>query len=131
MGSRSRRKDGPEAATKKLRTRKILENLPANGDAKPAFPNQVDSGELTIISGAILEVEGLRKKEMTLQRELTLTSADLIRRGDALAVRLKGMNQKYGIKRGVREVDMKTGRILDITQPVNPLASVEPPKSPK
>ena len=131
MGSRKRRGDREAGATKTRKTRQIVDNLPANGNAKPAFPNKVEAGELAIVSGAVMEVEGLKKKETALQRELTLTSADLIRRGDDLTVRLRKMHQKYGIRRGFREVDMKTGMVMDVTQPVDPLKPAEPPKSPK
>ena len=120
MGSRTKKKDKKGGDGKTLKPRQMIDNLPTNGDGKPDFPDKVDAGELTIMSGAIMEVEGLRKKETALQRELTLTSADFIRKGDDLVGRLNRMNQKYGIRRGVRELDMNTGMILDVTQPAKP-----------
>ncbi len=115
MASRTKKKDNNEGI-EKTGPRQIVENLPANGDAKPILPDKIEDSERIIISGAILEVEGLKKKETALQRELTLASADLIRKQDELAGRMGVMARKYSLKRGERELDMKSGMILGITQ---------------
>jgi hypothetical protein len=58
------------------------------------------------------EVDSMKRRQALLQREHTLLSADIIRKEEELEKKGVKLTKKYGIEKGVREVELKTGRII-------------------
>lgn len=73
---------------------------------------KISDSEHAVIAGLKVEVEQLKKRQQALQKELTLVSADLYRKGDELEVKIREIAEKYGLKKGERELVIRTGEIL-------------------
>lgn len=94
-----------------------------NGNGTPPFPQQqpqvevvgkLTDGERAIIMAKTVELEEARRKQTQFQRELTLLAADMIHKGDEFEAKIKELSEKYKLKKGVRELNLKTGEIVAI-----------------
>lgn len=83
---------------------------------KPATPilrERISREEHVTLMARKAELEELKRKQLSLQRELTLVSADLYRKGDEFEQRIKEVVEKYKIVPGKRELKIETGEIIE------------------
>jgi len=83
-----------------------------NGTVKPV--ERVSGEDHAAILSLKTEIGALRDRQRQLQREVTLVSADLIRRQDALEGKIIQLADKHGLKKGQRELDLSTGEIVSV-----------------
>ena len=101
----------------------LPQKFPSNGSDFPpgeAKVNQaefeverVSESDLTFLRSMNVEVVAMGKRLEALRRETTLLSADIIRKRDDLTTKSTQIKKKYDLERGRRELDIKTGIIVE------------------
>jgi len=94
------------------KNREILKNS-SNGENFKSSRNSISDMEKSKISHLNYEIGHLSSHKNRLQRELALVTADLIRKEDELRSIFGSMAEKYDLKKGVREVNIRTGEIVE------------------
>ena len=87
--------------------------VPSNGNGAHAeVPERLTELERITLISLKKEVDQMAIRQAVLQKELTLLSADVIRRGDELETKSREITEKYRLKKGEREIELATGRII-------------------
>ncbi len=87
-----------------------------NGDAEktdiPHVPESISEDDRAILLAMGGEIRAMRHRQGLLQRELTILSADIYRKDDELLAKANALAEKYNLKKGEREVNVRTGAIM-------------------
>lgn len=97
-------KDKPDVAVEEP---PMLVNAPVNGSK--VF---VTDGERSILMAKQIEIDEARRKIAERQREISFLTVDVYRKSDELTEKIKELTEKYGLKKGERELDLRTGEIV-------------------
>jgi hypothetical protein len=85
--------------------------VPSNGKHMAATEERLTELERVTLLSLKSEVDQMKLRKALLEKELTLLSADIIRKGDELEVKSREITEKYKLKKGEREIELGTGRI--------------------
>jgi len=108
----------PKDKLEGLEKEPMIRNGPGPNGTPPQSQAEVvgklTDGERAIIMAKTVELEEARRKQTQFQRDLTLLAADMIHKGDEFESKIKELSEKYKLKKGVRELNLKTGEIVAI-----------------
>lgn len=86
------------------------------GNGAPGEPAPVremmEEGDRAILMAKTVEIEESRKKLAKFQREAAFASVDLYEKSDELEAKIKEWGEKYKLKKGTRELDLRSGEIV-------------------
>jgi len=85
-----------------------------NGALEPASEKELmEEGDRAILMAKTVEIEEDRKKLAKSQRDIAFISVDLYEKSDELEVKIKEWGEKYKLKKGSRELDLRSGEIVN------------------
>ncbi len=72
----------------------------------------ISESELNFLHSLRREIDSMKDRQAVLSRDLTLISADIIRKSEEMKARIREIEKKYELVKGQRELDFKTGAIM-------------------
>lgn len=95
----------------------LIQSPRGNGEPNhgrpPVMRERISKEDHVMLLARKAELEELNRKHKQLQRDLTLVSADLIRKGDEFNERMKELIERYKIVPGRRDLKLETGEIIE------------------